>query len=156
MVNSSDIQIAESTQDTPSEAEIEDWIRKTLAHTNRDSADITVRVVDSTEITTLNGKYRKQNVHTDVLAFSANLPNGVDIDMLGDVVVCADVINQVAAEMKVKAQAHWARIIIHGVLHLCGYDHQELDQAEKMELAEFQILKQLELEHPELTAKFKQ
>ena len=145
-----DIQLASSSTDVPDESDIEDWIRATLKHSGHTHADLTVRIVDEAEITSLNQRYRQRNLATDVLSFCYRLPVALDERLLGDVVVCADVINREASSARIQPQAHWARIIAHGVLHLCGYDHQQPQEASVMESAEGSILSFLGLHHPEL------
>ncbi len=145
-----DIQCASSSKDIPADADIEDWIRHTLSHVNRADAEIAVRIVDETEIADLNRTYRQNDVPTDVLAFPHQLPRGLDFDLLGDVVVCAGVINRYAIEYKVPQQSHWARIIAHGILHLCGYDHIHPNDEVRMRTAEAEILHKIGLSHPEL------
>lgn len=144
------IQIQSASQDVPSDSDIEDWIRQTLNHVDRIDAELTVRVVDETEITSLNRTYRHTNSATDVLAFPHRLPSGVGMDLLGDVVICADAINRHATDNNISCRAHWARIIAHGILHLCGYDHAHSTDAVEMQSAEAQILTKIGLCHPEL------
>ena len=144
------IQIASSLPDVPSESEIEDWICETLVQSGRIDAELTVRVVDEFEITALNHQYRKQNCPTDVLSFPHQLPTGIEIDLLGDVVICANIVNQMAIECGAPRQAHWARIVAHGILHLCGYNHNQPAETQQMKNAENQVLQRLGLNHPEL------
>ena len=148
---SADIQFAGTSQDTPSDSDIDDWICQTLHYAGQDNAEITVRIVDEAEIASLNNTYRNQNSVTDVLAFPYNLPAAVDLNLLGDVIVCANVVNQQAVELNASVRVHWARIIAHGVLHLCGFDHEQPDEAREMEGAERVILQKLGFEHPDLT-----
>lgn len=145
-----DIQVASSSREVPSESDIDDWIRETLTHSGREHAELTVRIVDEAEITALNSRYRQQNAATDVLAFPLKLPGDADTNLLGDVVVCADVVNRQADRHCADRQAHWARIVAHGILHLTGYDHDRPQAASKMESAEGAILERLGLHHPEL------
>ncbi len=150
MTISADIQVASASKDLPSESDIEDWIRETLAESGRGSAELTVRIVDEAEITALNRQYRQRNSPTDVLAFPHRLPESFETDLIGDVVVCADIVNQQAVHHRADRQAHWARIIAHGILHLVGYDHDQPQAAVEMECAEGAILSRLGLHHPEL------
>ncbi len=145
-----EIQVASSSPDVPSESDIEEWIRETLNQSGQEHAELTVRVVDEAEITALNSRYRHRNTPTDVLAFPHQLPPELDTALIGDVVVCADVINQQADRHRTDRQAHWARIIAHGILHLVGYDHDQPQSAHEMESVEGVILKRLGLHHPEL------
>ena len=144
------IQIASSSKDVPSDNDIEDWIRQILNHVDRFNAELTVRVVDEIEITDLNRTYRHKNAPTDVLAFPTRLPNDVELDLLGDIVVCAGAVNRHAADNNISRPTHWARIIAHGILHLCGYDHEQSKDAKKMKLAEAEILEKIGFFHPEL------
>ncbi len=145
-----EIQFASSSQDLPSESDIEDWIRETLCESGRERAELTIRVVDEEEITSLNSRYRHRNCPTDVLAFPHQLPSEIETDLLGDVVVCAGVINEQAVKYQVGRQVHWARIITHGILHLLGFDHDQPQSTLEMEAAESAILSRLGLHHPEL------
>lgn len=145
-----DIQVASSSQEIPSESDIEEWIRATLSQSGRECAELTVRIVDEAEITELNRRYRHRKVPTDVLAFPHQLPREVSPNLIGDVVVCANVINQQADQFRANRQAHWARIIAHGILHLVGYDHDQPQTTLEMEAAEGAILSHLGLHHPEL------
>ncbi len=150
MTISADIQVASSSTDIPSESDIEEWIRETLSESGRDRAELTIRIVDETEIADLNSRYRRRNSTTDVLAFPHNLPPELETDLIGDVVVCASIINQQAAHYRADPRAHWARIIAHGILHLLGYDHAQPETALEMEAVEGAILNRLGLYHPDL------
>ena len=110
------------------------WTQQALA-TELDSAELTIRLVDLDEITHLNHYYRKQNKPTNVLAFPANLPTGItlDIPLLGDVIICPAVLQQESITLNKPLTAHWALIVTHGVLHLLGYDHIEDDDATVMQ-----------------------
>ena len=145
------IQISSSSKDLPADTDIDDWIRQTLNYVNRANGEVTVRVVDETEITVLNRVYRHKNTPTDVLAFPHQLPKEIDVDLLGDVVVCAGVINRHAIDHRISQPAHWARIIAHGILHLCGYDHTEPNDAMKMKRAETEISRKIGIFHTELS-----
>ena len=154
MHSNGNLQTVHDSKDRPNDSDIDDWISITLRHVQRDSAEVSVQIVDSTTITNLNDRFRSKNEPTDVLAFPVKLPDHIDFDILGEIVVCAESVNQMAAEIGAEPKAHWARIIIHGVLHLCGFDHEEPAEAEQMELLEHQVLKKLNLVHPELSANF--
>lgn len=141
MDNRTEIQIASVTKDTPSASDIDDWIRSALDMARRSEIELTVRIVDETEIVSLNRQYRNQDKATDVLAFPADIDlPGISPKPLGDVVVCADVVNRQAHELNRSPRAHWARIVAHGVLHLCGYDHQTLEDSMQMEQMEDSVL----------------
>lgn len=151
MTISATIQNVSSTLEIPSESDIDDWIRTALLHTGRNRAELTLRIVDQEEITSLNRTYRDRNYPTDVLSFAPNLPAGLPLDLLGDIVICADIVNNQANQLNAAMHSHWARIVTHGVLHLCGFDHEDSDEADKMETTEFTILSKLGIQHPDFT-----
>ena len=103
-------------------------------------AEVTVRVVDRDEIAELNRQFRGKEGPTNVLSFPFEAPPGVEMPLLGDVVVCAAVVAAEAAEQGKDLEAHWAHLTVHGCLHLIGYDHVETDEAEQMEALERAIL----------------
>ena len=106
--------------------------------------EFAVRIVDAEEGQTLNRDYRNKDYATNVLSFEADIPPGLlDIPLLGDLVICAPVVEREANEQGKNLQAHWAHLVIHGCLHLQGYDHLEDDEAEAMEALERQLLAQL-------------
>ena len=147
---SATIQIVSTSEDIPAESDIEDWIRHTLNHVDRINSELTVRVVDEPEITELNSNFRHVDAPTDVLAFPSQIPAHIDSSILGDVVVCAGIVNFHISEYKLSHQAHWARIVAHGILHLCGYEHDLPEDEAKMTRAEADILSEAGLMHPEL------
>ncbi len=122
-----------------------------LALTNRpDAAELTIRLVNLDEITHLNHYYRKQNKPTNVLAFPANIPSGVtlDVPLLGDVIICPSVLLQESMTLKKPLIAHWALIVIHGVLHLLGYNHIEDNETTIMQALEIKLLAELGFDNP--------
>ena len=125
------------------------WAQHALA-TQRDSAELTIRLVDLEEITHLNHYYRKQNKPTNVLAFPANIPVGIllDVPLLGDVIICPAVLQQESLALNKTLAAHWALIVTHGVLHLLGYDHIEDDDASVMQALEIKLLATLGFDNP--------
>jgi probable rRNA maturation factor len=100
-------------------------------------------VVDEAESATLNAQYRGKQGPTNVLSFGFDSPPGVDVPLLGDLVICAPVVVREALEQGKPGQAHWAHMTIHGVLHLLGYDHQTPEQAQIMEALEIAALADL-------------
>ncbi len=143
MHNRTEVQIACAAQDAPSSSDIDDWIRSTLESARLSGVELTVRVVDEHEIVSLNRRYREQDKPTDVLAFPCAAPVQLEPVPLGDVVVCAPVVERQALRLQQSRNAHWARIVAHGVLHLCGYDHQTPEEARQMESIEDSILAKL-------------
>ena len=103
-------------------------------------ADLAIRVVDTKEGAALNRHYRGKDYATNVLSFPADLPEGVQVPLLGDLVICAPVVVREAKEQKKPLAAHYAHLTIHGVLHLLGLDHEDEREAEAMELIERELL----------------
>ena len=106
-------------------------------------ADIAIRVVDEREGRHLNHHYRGKDYATNVLSFPAELPEGVTLPLLGDLVICAPVVAREAAEQGKPLNAHYAHLTVHGVLHLLGLDHEDEREAEAMEAIERAILADL-------------
>jgi probable rRNA maturation factor len=144
-----DIQDACSSPLPISNEQVSEWVHCALAP-HREKAELTIRFVDIEEITTLNHTYRKKNKATNVLAFPSNLPDDVFLDypLLGDVIVCPAVLEQESLTLNTPLIAHWSHIIIHGVLHLLGYDHIEQADASIMEALEIKALKTLGFNNP--------
>ena len=126
-----------------------EWATLVLS-TQRDSAELTLRLVDRDEITQLNDCYRKQNKATNVLAFPANIPDNITLDypLLGDVIICPHVLQEESISLNKPLIAHWALIVIHGILHLLGYDHIEDNDATIMQALEIKLLAQLGFDNP--------
>lgn len=125
------------------------WSTATLV-SEKDCAEVTLRIVDRDEITHLNSTYRKQDKATNVLAFPADLPSHIQLDchFLGDVILCADVIKQESIDLKKSLESHWALMVIHGILHLLNYDHIQEDDAAIMQALEIKLLAQLGFDNP--------
>ncbi len=112
------------------------------------AAELAVRIVDEAEITALNRRYRGKDGATNVLSFPFDAMPGVETEQLGDVVICAPVVAAEAVTQGKSLQAHWAHIVIHGVLHLLGFDHHLDDEAQQMEALEIRLLASLGLPDP--------
>lgn len=110
--------------------------------------ELTIRIVDSEEIQSLNREYRGKDKPTNILSFPSDLPDFVDLPLLGDLVICLSIIESEAIEQEKLLEAHWAHIIIHGCLHLLGYDHINDEDANIMEPLETQILNTLGYKDP--------
>ncbi|MCK9619005.1 MAG: rRNA maturation RNase YbeY [Methylobacter sp.] len=123
------------------------WVDTTLADYDQDT-EIVVRIVDEQESAELNEQYRHKSGATNILSFPVDLPEGIELDLLGDLVICAPVVEKEALEQGKTLTHHWAHIIVHGVLHLLGYDHIEDDEAELMENKEIAILNKLLIDNP--------
>ena len=126
----------------PAEVEFQRWVEAALneSGTERGETQLTIRLVDEAEITELNATYRNKDKPTNVLSFPFEAPPGVDIPLLGDIIICAAVVVREADEQGKPLQAHWAHMVIHGTLHLLGYDHIDDDEAEQMEGLEIALL----------------
>lgn len=123
------------------------WCELALRQRSADS-EMTIRLVDEAEGRELNHTYRHKDYATNVLSFPADVPDDLlDIPLLGDLVICVAVVEREAAEQGKSLEAHWAHLVIHGCLHLLGYDHIEDDEAEEMEALERTLL--AELGHPD-------
>ena len=144
-----DIQHACAREASITDAMIMLWA-KTSLETLTKSAELTIRLVDSEEITELNQRYRQQSKSTNVLAFPADLPKMIKLSrpFLGDVVICAEVLKQESLSQHLALEAHWAHIVIHGILHLLGYDHISDQDAQIMQGFEIKLLQQLGFANP--------
>ena len=96
----------------------------------------------------LNKQYRHKIGPTNILSFPIEVPEGIDLNLLGDLVICAPLLEKEALEQNKPFMSHWAHIIVHGILHLLGYDHIDDDEAEIMENKEIKILSTLNIENP--------
>lgn len=139
-----DIQLAASGDDIPDVATVREWVRQALDFAGVSGVlEVSVRVVDTDEMQVLNRRYRDRDRPTNVLSFPAGavagLPDG-ESGPLGDIVVCAAVVSREAAEQRKPVAEHWAHMLVHGTLHLLGYDHEQDGEAREMEALEVQIL----------------
>ena len=105
-----------------------------------DDTELSIQVLDEDAVQTLNREFRGKDKPTNVLSFPYEAMPGVEIPLLGDIVLCAGVIAREAKEQQKSLQDHWAHMLVHGVLHLRGFDHIEDDEAEEMEALERSIL----------------
>ncbi|MEO6171085.1 MAG: rRNA maturation RNase YbeY [Lysobacter sp.] len=111
-------------------------------------ADLAIRLVDDREGQALNRHYRGKDYPTNVLSFPADLPEGVKLPLLGDLVICAPVVAREAIEQRKSVNAHYAHLTVHGILHLLGWDHEDEREAECMEQLEREILATLGIGDP--------
>ncbi|CAD5107614.1 rRNA maturation RNase YbeY [Zestomonas carbonaria] len=141
-----DLQLA-TTASVPEAALFQRWCELALRQREGDS-ELTIRLADEPEARELNRTYRDKDYATNVLSFPADIPDEMlDIPLLGDLVICPAVVEREAAEQGKAPEAHWAHLVIHGCLHLLGYDHLEDEEAEEMEALERELL--AELGHPD-------
>lgn len=146
-MNYLDIQIATNASDYPNEQLFQHWIDTVLTDQNQDS-EVVIRLVDDTESAELNQQYRHKSGPTNILSFPFQAPEGFEMDLLGDLVICAPLIAQEALQQHKIPEHHWAHITIHGILHLLGYDHIEDVEAEEMEALEIKFLNMLNIANP--------
>lgn len=143
-----DLQIACQVSNTlPDNAQFQCWVEAVISRFHVQS-EITVRLVDEAESRQLNLRYRGKDYATNVLSFPFEAPPGITLPLLGDLVICRQVVEREAAEQHKALSAHWAHMIIHGCLHLLGYDHIADDEAEIMETLETQIMHTLGFADP--------
>jgi len=142
-----DVQFAFSGENMPSADDIRQWAEHALQESHR-SVELTIRIVDEAEITSLNRQYRGKDGATNVLSFPYEPMPGVTSDLLGDVVICAPVVAAEAIVQNKLLRAHWAHLVIHGVLHLLGYGHLDEGAAREMEALEQALMAQLGFADP--------
>ncbi len=131
----------------PASSSFRRWAEATLQERVR-RADLAIRIVGEREGRALNAHYRGKDYATNVLSFPAELPEGVKLPVLGDILMCAPVIAREAREQGKDVLAHYAHLTVHGILHLLGWDHENEREAEAMEALERQILDSLGYEDP--------
>lgn len=151
-----DVQVAADLPDAPDESYIRDWLEKAVTHIGTGeprTIEISVRIVDEAEGCALNRQYRDQDCATNVLSFpladtSLNDPPA-DLPLaLGDIVICGPVVAREASDQGKKDSDHWAHLLVHGALHLMGYDHETDSEAQEMETLEASILALGGVENP--------
>ena len=148
-----DLQIAcEQESGLPTAEQIEQWATAAV-EPQSDEVEMTVRIVDEAESHALNLNYRGKDRPTNVLSFPFECPDEVELPLLGDLVICRQVVEREAQEQEKPLMAHWAHMVVHGSLHLLGYDHIEDDEAEEMESLETQIMTRLGFADPYLSEK---
>lgn len=134
-----DVQIATADENIPSEEDFRSWVAAALP-ADKINSELTIRVVGFDESRSLNAQYRQKDKPTNVLSFPSELPPDLQIPLLGDLVICAGVVEREALEQGKTLLAHWAHMVVHGTLHLLGYDHETDADAEVMEALETRIL----------------
>lgn len=134
--------------DIPTSSELERWANVVLAYEGVGEHEVTVRFTDEVESQALNFEYRGKEKPTNVLSFPFEAPPSIEMNLLGDLVICAPVISREAKEQQKAVVNHYAHMTVHGLLHLMGYDHIEDADAEEMESKEIEILAQLGIDDP--------
>jgi probable rRNA maturation factor len=146
-----DLQIASEHPRCPSPSQLKLWVESALQKASKyDELELTIRIVDEKESQSLNKQYRGKDMPTNVLSFPFEAPAQIELNLLGDLVICAPTVSKEAHEQTKPEISHWAHMVVHGTLHLQGYDHIEDDEAEAMEALEIKILTTLGFPNPYL------
>ena len=136
----------------PQDENLTKWVTEVLSAEQHGDAELTIRFVDEKESAELNDQYRHKTGATNVLSFPFATPpeveDEVELNLLGDLIICAEVVKKEAKEQKKQELAHWAHMVVHGTLHLLGYDHLVDTEATIMETKEIHILSQLGYSDP--------
>ena len=152
-----DLQNTITAKNVPNQDALHLWAKSALLNNDHDEYELTLRIVDKDEIRSLNKDYRHKDKTTNVLSFPyedfpISLPedmvNDNNISLLGDIVICHDIVLQEAQQQNKSLEDHWAHLVVHGVLHLQAYDHIEEEEAQLMESLEVAILKKLNIANP--------
>jgi len=126
-------------ESVPPQDAFERWVAAALA-VHEGGGEVHIRIVGARESRALNRRWRGRDALTNVLAFAAELPPEVGLTLLGDLVICAEVVADEAARQGKSLEAHWAHMTVHGTLHLLGYDHRQDAEAAVMEAEERRVL----------------
>lgn len=138
-----DLQLAcADPQGLPDAADFQRWLDAAVLPFQAE-AEVTIRLVDEAESQSLNRTYRGKDKPTNVLSFPFECPPGIELPLLGDLIICRQVVEREAAEQGKALAAHWAHMVVHGSLHLLGYDHIEDQEAEEMESLEREFMANL-------------
>lgn len=144
-----DLQVISTDKHIPNQFQLQRWVNTALDG-RMDSAELCIRIVDELESKTLNKHYRSKDTPTNVLSFPSDLPDDVELQhpLLGDLIICAPIVAKEAKQQQKAVDAHWAHMVIHGSLHLLGFDHIKDDEAEIMEAIEIELLATLGYPNP--------
>ena len=143
-----DIQNASESQTLPNDELFHQWVNAALCQVTKKNFELTIRLVNVDESQQLNKQYREKDKPTNVLSFPFEVPQGIELNLLGDLVICAQVVEQEATAQNKALFDHWAHMVIHGCLHLLGYDHINDTDANEMEALEVEILAKLLIANP--------
>jgi probable rRNA maturation factor len=144
-----DLQIAYEGQ-LPEPTLFQKWAEAALQKDTTEDCELSIRLVEIEESAELNNTYRGKTGPTNVLSFPFDSPIPMAPQLLGDLVICVPIVEKEALEQTKQLEHHWAHLVVHGCLHLLGYDHIEDDQAEDMEAFEIEVLQTLAIDNPYL------
>jgi probable rRNA maturation factor len=142
-----DLQIACNFDDLPSEQQFTLWAEKALLP-YREQAELTIRIADEQESQELNSQYRGKDKPTNVLSFPFEAPPGIELPLVGDLIICPQVVKRESIEQEKPFHEHFAHMVIHGCLHLLGFDHINEQDAMEMESLEKEFLAELGISDP--------
>ena len=148
MKHTVDLQNVCDAQNLPSAELFQQWVDTALTSVTEQTFELTIRLVNSTESQQLNKQYRHKDKPTNVLSFPFEVPEGIELNLLGDLIICSNVVEQESKEQNKALFDHWAHMVIHGCLHLLGYDHINDTDANEMEALEVEILATLAITDP--------
>jgi len=153
MTHTIDLQIACLATELPTKEQFQLWVDTALEEVSSKPSqefELTIRLVNSEESQQLNNQYRSKDKPTNVLSFPFEVPDGIELNLLGDLIICIEVMQQEAKEQNKALFDHWAHLVIHGCLHLVGFDHISDSEALEMESIEIIILEKLGVTNPYL------
>ena len=139
-------QIASADGNLPEQADFSHCLE--ICFGDEPDQSILIRIVDRPESADLNLRYRNKTGPTNILSFPFEVPPGVPGNHLGDIVICAPLVSSEALEQSKLVLHHWMHLLVHGVLHLQGFDHNEPQEAEEMESIEIKLLDRLGIPNP--------
>jgi len=143
-----DLQNVCNSKVLPSLNLFQQWVNATLVEVTEKEFELTIRLVNINESQQLNKQYRQKDKPTNVLSFPFEVPTGIELNLLGDLVICSQVVEQEAKAQNKALFDHWTHMVIHGCLHLLGYDHINDSDANEMEALEVKILAKLTISNP--------
>ena len=151
MAHEVDLQIACTPTELPTKEQFQCWVDTALTEVSSvpsQTFELTIRLVNSEESQQLNSQYRGKDKPTNVLSFPFEVPDGIELNLLGDLIICIEVMKQEAKDQNKALFDHWAHLVIHGCLHLVGFDHISDNEALEMESIEITVLSKLGISNP--------
>ena len=143
-----EVQNVSSSSAVPNKEQLSCWAEAAFFDSNRAVVELAVRIVDEAESAELNQRYRNQDKPTNVLSFAYEDPPGVITEFLGDLVICAPLVEREAETQRRTPESYWAHMVVHGVMHLRGFDHEDGDNATLMQQKETKAMHRLGFQDP--------